>query len=88
MHAPCQKNPHKHHVFYIHTSDMTFTNEQQSILDNILQNLVGLHVLSATPGIGKTLFVEYLAQYFQLLQKNVLMCATTGVAAFDYVPLR
>ena len=65
---------------------MTLTNEQQYILDNILQNLVGLHVLSGTPGSGKTFFVKYMAQHFQLLQKNVLMCATTGAATWRLCP--
>jgi ATP-dependent exoDNAse (exonuclease V) alpha subunit len=40
-----------------------------------------LHVLTGTPGSGKTFFVKYLAQYFQTQNKIVLLSATTGAAA-------
>ena len=86
MHTLRQRRPHKHHVFDIHISDMTLTNEQQHVLDNILQNPIGFHVLTGTPGSGKTFFVKYLAQHFQLLKKNVLICATTGAAALRLSP--
>ena len=37
MHALRQEKPHKHHVFDIHLPDITLTNEQQHVLDNIIQ---------------------------------------------------
>ena len=67
MHALPQGKPQKHHVFDIHISDMTLTNEQQYVFDNVIQNHVGLHILTGTPGSGKTFFIKYLAQHFQLL---------------------
>ena len=86
VHALRQGTQHKQHVFDIHVSNMILTNEQQHVLDNILQNPIGLHVLTSTPGSGKTFFVKYLAQHFQLLQKNILICATTGAAALRLSP--
>ena len=54
IHALRQGKPYKHHVFDIHIFDMTLTNEQQHVLDNILQNPIGFYVLIVTPGSGKT----------------------------------
>ena len=78
MHALYQGKPHKHHVFDIHIFDITLTNEQQYVLNNILHNPIGLHILIGTPRSGKTFFVKYMAQHFRLSQNNVFMCATTG----------
>ena len=83
MHALCQGKPHKHHVFDIHIFYMTLTNEQQYVLNNILHNHIGLHVLIGRPESGKILFVKYLAQHFQLTQKNGLMCTTTGATTLQ-----
>ena len=44
MHALRQGKLPKHHVSDIHISDMTLTNEQQHVLDNILQTPIGFHV--------------------------------------------
>ena len=74
-------NRPKDHVFGIQLSDMMLTPDQQRVLHVILQNPTGLHVLTGTPGSGKTFFVKYLAQYFQIQNKLVLLSATTGATA-------
>ena len=60
---------------------MQLTEEQQYVMDNIIQNSHGLHILTGTPGSGKMFFVKYIAQYFQNHNKKVIISATTGAAA-------
>ena len=81
----CVKENHTN-IIDIHTSDMTLTNEQEYVFDNILHTHVGLHLLIGTHGSGKTCFVKYLAQHCQLSQKYVLMCATTGATTLQLSP--
>jgi type II secretory ATPase GspE/PulE/Tfp pilus assembly ATPase PilB-like protein len=61
---------------------MVLTEEQQHIMDNILQNPHGLHILAGTPGSGKTFFVKYITQYFQKHDKKIILSATTAAATF------
>jgi Cdc6-like AAA superfamily ATPase len=77
-------NRPKDHVFYIQLSDMMLTSDQQRVFHAILQNPTGLHVLTGTPGSGKTFFVKYLAQHFQIQNKLVLLSATIGAAALRF----
>ena len=77
LHRPSKP---KNHVFDIQLSDMMLIPDQHVFLA-ILQNPTGLHVLTGTPGSGKTFFVKYLAQYFQTQNKLVLLSATTSAAA-------
>jgi ATP-dependent exoDNAse (exonuclease V) alpha subunit len=62
-------------------SDMTLTQEQERLLNSIIANLEGLHVLSETPGSGKSFFIKYITQYFQWKGKTVVLSRTTGAAA-------
>ena len=71
---------HIDHVFDIDIANMILTEEQQHVMDNILQNSHRLHILTGTPGSGKTFFVKYIAQYFQKHNKKVTLSATTGAA--------
>lgn len=63
---------HIDHVFDIDIANMILTEEQQHVMDNILQNSHRLHILTGTPGSGKTFFVKYIAQYFQKYNKKWL----------------
>jgi hypothetical protein len=63
---------------------MMLTPDQQRVFHVILQNPTGLHVLTGTPGSGKTFFVKYLAQHFQIQNKLVLLSATIGAAALRF----
>jgi ATP-dependent exoDNAse (exonuclease V) alpha subunit len=76
----CLSRP-EYHVFYIKLSNMMLTPDQQRVFHVILQNPTGLHVLTGTPGSGKTFFVKYLAQYFQTQNKLVLLSTATSAAA-------
>ena len=53
---------HIDHVFDIDIADMVHTEERQQVMDNIVQNSHGLHILTCTPRGGKTFFVKYIAQ--------------------------
>ena len=55
---------HIDHVFNIDIVNMILTDEQQHVMDNILQNPNGLHILTCTLGSGKIFFVKYITQYF------------------------
>ena len=56
---------------------MVLTEEQQHVMDNILQNSHGLHILTSIPRSGKTFFVKYITQYFQKHDKKIILSATT-----------
>ena len=49
---------HIDHVFDIDIAYMVLTEEQQYVMDNILQNPHGLHILTCTPGSEKMFFCE------------------------------
>ena len=68
---------HIDHVFNIDIADMVLTEEQQHVMDNILQNSHGLHILTSIPRSGKTFFVKYITQYFQKHDKKIILSATT-----------
>jgi type II secretory ATPase GspE/PulE/Tfp pilus assembly ATPase PilB-like protein len=51
------------HIFDIQLSDMTLTQEPESVLDSIMANPKGLHVLTGTSGSGKSFFIKYITQY-------------------------
>ena len=72
---------HINHVFGINIAHMVLTEEQQHLMDNILQNSHGLHILTDTQGSGKTFFVKYIIQYFQKYDKIIIFSATTGATA-------
>lgn len=49
---------HNDRMFDVDIGDMMHTEEQQHVIDNIVQNPQGLHILTGTPGSCKTLFVK------------------------------
>lgn len=57
-------------------------NEQQYVFNSIFPHLARLHVLIEMLRNGKTFFVKYLAQNFQIEQNNFLLCATIGAIVF------
>ena len=71
MHALRQETLHKHHVFDMHISNMTLTNDQQYVLDNILQNHMGLYVLTGTSGSDKTFFCRILGSTLSTITKKM-----------------
>jgi DNA replication protein DnaC len=86
MNVQCQqakeiKYKHVSHNFDIQISEMTLTQEQEGVLDSIMANPEGLHVLTGTPGSGKSFFIKYITQYLQLKGKTILLSGTTGATA-------
>ena len=57
------------------------TEAQQRIMDNIVQNLQGLHIFTNTPESGKLFFVKYIAQYFQIHNKRVICFGSSRAIA-------
>lgn len=70
-------------MFDIDIGDMMFSEEQQHIMDNIVRYRQRLHFPTCTPGSGKTFFVKYIAQYFYIHNKIVILSTTTKA-----IPLR
>lgn len=60
----------------------SLTTEQSEAFDN-LRNAKGIHVLSGTPGAGKTFTTQFLAYHWRRAGKKVLLTATTGSAAVN-----
>ena len=60
---------------------LSLNQEQKSVFDAIAANPCGLHVVTGNPGTGKSFLIQYLHHYFHEQQKNVLLAASTGVAA-------
>lgn len=54
------KYKHVSHIFDIQLSDMMLTQEQESVLDSIMANPKGFHVLTKSPGNGKSFFIKYI----------------------------
>ena len=78
-----KENKYKHvsHIFDIQLSDMMLTQEQESVLDAIMANPKGLHVLTKTPGNGKSFFIKYIIPYLSVKGKTVLLSETMGAAS-------
>jgi ABC-type multidrug transport system ATPase subunit len=72
---------HVNYIFNTQMSVMTLTQEQERVLDFIMTNPKGLHVLTGTPGSGKSFFIKYIIQYLQSNNKTVLLSGTIGAAA-------
>jgi hypothetical protein len=68
------------HIFHPHISMMTFNDEQQRVFDSIIGNPQGLHIFISTPNSGKTFFMKYITQHFQMHDKNMLLSMTISVA--------
>jgi hypothetical protein len=60
---------------------MTFNDEQQRVFDSIIGNPQGLHIFISTLNSGKTFFMKYITQHFQMHDKNMLLSRTIGVVA-------
>ena len=63
-------------------SHIHFNDEQQAAIE-VLSNPAtkGIHVLSGTPGSGKTLCTKFIARKILESQRKVMLSATTGSAA-------
>ena len=72
---------HVSHIFDIQISEMMLTQEQEGVLGFIMANPEGLHVLTGTPGNGKSFFIKYIIQYLQLKGKTILQSGTTKAVA-------
>lgn len=57
------------------------TKDQQKIYDNLLEKPGGLHIISGTPGSGKTFIIRYLIYNLTNQNKSIILTATTGATA-------
>jgi hypothetical protein len=56
----------------------------EHVFDCIIQNCIGLHIVTSTLGSGNFFSIQYITQYIQLQNKHVLMSATRKIIPTNY----
>ncbi|WPT11399.1 hypothetical protein PSENEW3n2_00000837 [Picochlorum sp. SENEW3] len=78
-HTPVYPCPTNHH-----SDDVpVLTHDQQQAFDHIKRNPSGFHVIQGGPGCGKSFIINHIHQYFHSMNKNVVLCASTAIAAVN-----
>lgn len=54
-----------------------------SVYNAIKEKQHGVHVIQGGPGCGKSFLIAFLHRYFHSISKNVVLCASTAIAAIN-----
>ena len=71
----------------ISISTSMLTTDQLSVFERLKVKDNGVHMVTGSPGTGKSFLISLLKQFWEKRGKTVLLTATTGVAAIRLDPL-
>ena len=66
---------------FANAANTSLTSDQNKICNKLLHVKNGLHIVTGTPGSGKTHLIRFLAYQYVKANKSVILTATTGAAA-------